>query len=56
MVDEMAVAGTADECRTALDRRASSADRLLLGAPVVATDPARIRDYHDTIVETFGDG
>ena len=34
--------------------RAAAADRLLLGAPVVATDPDRIRDYHDAIVETFG--
>jgi hypothetical protein len=30
-------------------------DRVLLGAPVVATDPARIRDYHAAILETFGD-
>jgi probable F420-dependent oxidoreductase len=56
MLDEMAIAGTADECRPALERRAASADRLLLGAPVVATDPARIRAYHDSIVETFGSG
>jgi probable F420-dependent oxidoreductase len=54
MLDEMAVAGTAADCRTALQKRAASADRMLLGAPVVATDPARIRDYHDTILETFG--
>lgn len=54
MVEEMAVAGTPDECRAALQRRAASADRLLLGAPVVATDPERLRDYHDAIVETFG--
>jgi probable F420-dependent oxidoreductase len=53
MLDEMAVAGTPDECRAALDRRAASADRLLLGAPVVATDADRIRAYHDAIVETF---
>ena len=53
MLDEMAVAGTPDECRAALERRARSADRLLLGAPVVATDPDRIRAYHDAIVETF---
>jgi probable F420-dependent oxidoreductase len=56
MLDEMAIAGTADECRPALERWAASADRLLLGAPVVATDPARIRAYHDSIVETFGSG
>jgi probable F420-dependent oxidoreductase len=54
MLDEMAVAGTPDECRAALEKRAPSADRLLLGAPVVATDADRIRAYHDAIVETFG--
>ena len=54
MLDEMAVAGTPDECRDALERRSRSADRLLLGAPVVATDPDRIRAYHDAIVETLG--
>jgi probable F420-dependent oxidoreductase len=54
MLGEMAVAGTADECRAGLKRRAASADRLLLGAPVVATDPDRIRAYHDAILETFG--
>jgi probable F420-dependent oxidoreductase len=54
MLDEMAVAGTPDECRAGVERRARSADRLLLGAPVVATDPDRIRAYHDAIVETFG--
>ena len=54
MLDEMAVAGTAADCRAALQKRAAAADRLLLGAPVVATDPGRIRDYHDAILETFG--
>ena len=53
MLDEMAVAGTPEECRAALEQRAGSADRLLLGAPVVATDPDRIRAYHDAILETF---
>lgn len=54
MLDEMAVAGTVADCRAALQRREAASDRLLLGAPVVATDPARIRDYHDAILETFG--
>ena len=53
MLDVMAVAGTPDECRVALEQRSRSADRLLLGAPVVATDADRIRAYHDAIVETF---
>jgi len=53
MLDEMAVAGTPDECRAALEQRADGAERLLLGAPVVATDADRIRAYHDAIVETL---
>jgi probable F420-dependent oxidoreductase len=53
MLDEMAVAGTPDECRAAVGRRAGSADQLLLGAPVVATDPGRMREYHDAIIDTF---
>jgi probable F420-dependent oxidoreductase len=54
MLGLMAVAGTPDECREMVAERAHSADRLLLGAPVVATDPARMREYHDAILETFG--
>jgi probable F420-dependent oxidoreductase len=54
MLDEMAVAGTAADCRAALQQREAAADRMLLGAPVVATDPDRIRDYHDAILEAFG--
>jgi probable F420-dependent oxidoreductase len=54
MLDTMAVAGTPSECRERVSERAESVERLLLGAPVVATDPARIREYHDAIVETFG--
>jgi alkanesulfonate monooxygenase SsuD/methylene tetrahydromethanopterin reductase-like flavin-dependent oxidoreductase (luciferase family) len=55
MLDEMAVAGATADCRRALQKRDAAADRLLLGAPVVATDPDRIRDYHDAILDTFGD-
>jgi len=54
MLDAMALAGTPDECRDRLVERAAAADRLLLGAPVVATDPGRLREYHDAILETFG--
>jgi probable F420-dependent oxidoreductase len=53
MLEQMAVAGTPADCRAALEQRAAGADRLLLGAPVVATDPDRVRAYHDAIVETF---
>ena len=54
MLQQMAVAGTPAECRDMVAARAQSADRLLLGAPVVATDSDRMREYHDAIVETFG--
>ena len=54
MLDAMAVAGRPDECRERVAERAGSVDRLLLGAPVVATDAGRMREYHDAIVETFG--
>ena len=54
MLDVMAVAGTPEECRQRVAERAKNVERLLLGAPVVATDPGRIRDYHDAIIDTFG--
>jgi probable F420-dependent oxidoreductase len=54
LIDAMSVAGTPEQCRQKLAQRAQSADLLLLGAPVVATDPDALRDYHSAIVETFG--
>jgi probable F420-dependent oxidoreductase len=54
MLDAMAAAGTPAACREQVAARASSADRLLLGAPAVATDPGRMSEYHDAIVDTFG--
>jgi probable F420-dependent oxidoreductase len=54
MLDQMAVAGTPQECLERVRERAASVDRLLLGAPVVATDPGLMRDYHEAIVDTFG--
>jgi len=53
MLQQMAVAGTPAECRDMVAARAQSADRLLLGAPVVATDPGRMREYHEAIVDSF---
>jgi probable F420-dependent oxidoreductase len=55
MLSTMAVAGSAEECRDRLSERARSADRLLLGAPVVATDPGLVRDYHAALIDTFKD-
>jgi alkanesulfonate monooxygenase SsuD/methylene tetrahydromethanopterin reductase-like flavin-dependent oxidoreductase (luciferase family) len=54
MLETMAVAGTAGECRDRIADRAGHADRLLLGAPVVATDPELLRDYHQAILDAFG--
>jgi probable F420-dependent oxidoreductase len=54
MLAVMGVAGTAAECRDQLRERARGSDRQLLGAPVVATDPDRIREYHDALLDTFG--
>jgi probable F420-dependent oxidoreductase len=53
MLDVMAVAGTADECRDRLEERSSGIEQQLLGAPVVATDPGLVREYHDAILDTF---
>jgi probable F420-dependent oxidoreductase len=54
MLDAMAIAGTPDECRDQLAARAGVVDGQLLGAPVVATDPGRVREYHDAILDSFG--
>jgi probable F420-dependent oxidoreductase len=56
MLTAMGVAGTADECRDQLAVRVPASDRQLLGAPVVATDPGLLRDYHAALVDTFGSG
>ena len=54
MLEVMGVAGGVEDCRDQLAARATSADRLLLGAPVVATDPGALRDYHRALLEAFG--
>ena len=54
MLDTMAVAGPPAECRERVSERAAAVDRVLVGAPVVATDADRIRAYHDAILETLG--
>jgi len=54
MLEAMAVAGTPAECRQQVGERARNADRLLLGAPAVATDPGAMREYHEAILDTFG--
>jgi probable F420-dependent oxidoreductase len=54
MLETMGVAGTAEECREQLSERARSSDRQLLGAPVVATDAGKVREYHQALLEVFG--
>jgi probable F420-dependent oxidoreductase len=54
MLTAMGVAGSPQECREQLAERAPSAERLLLGAPIVATEPGRARAYHEALVDTFG--
>jgi alkanesulfonate monooxygenase SsuD/methylene tetrahydromethanopterin reductase-like flavin-dependent oxidoreductase (luciferase family) len=54
MLEAMGIAGSVQDCRDQLAARTSSADRLLLGAPVVATDPGALRAYHDALIEAFG--
>jgi len=54
MLAAMGVAGSAEQCREQLAERAASAERLLLGAPVVATEPDRLRAYHEALLEAFG--
>jgi probable F420-dependent oxidoreductase len=54
MLEVMSVAGDLQECRDQLAARPSSAERVLLGAPVVATDTGRLREYHRALLEAFG--
>jgi probable F420-dependent oxidoreductase len=54
MLAAMGVAGSAAQCRDQLAERARSSERLLLGAPVVATEPDRVRAYHEALLEAFG--
>jgi probable F420-dependent oxidoreductase len=55
MLEVMGIAGDVQECRDQLASRPSSADRVLLGAPVVATDTGRLREYHRALLEAFGE-
>ncbi len=54
MVDDLAVAGTPEECREKVLAFDGAADRLILGGAWVGPDPARLMENHRLIVETFG--
>ena len=53
MVDSLAVAGTADECRERLAAFEGVADRIILGGSWVGPAEERILDNHQAILETF---
>ena len=54
MVDDLAIAGTPEECREKVDAYEGVADRLILGGAWIGPDPARVAENHRLIVETFG--
>lgn len=53
MVDQLAVAGTASECRDRLATYEGVADRLILGGAWVGPSPERLLANHRAIVEQF---
>jgi probable F420-dependent oxidoreductase len=54
MVDDLAVAGTPEECREKVAAFEGVVDRLILGGAWVGPDPARLAENHRSILETFG--
>lgn len=55
MVDEIAVAGTPEECRAQLRRWEGLIDEALLYTPTFAIPRERVLENHHAIVETFSD-
>lgn len=56
MVDTLAVAGTAEECRDRLARFDDLVDRVILGGAWVGPSEDRLLENHHAIVETFAPG
>lgn len=54
MVDELAIAGTAADCRERVEAFADVVDRVILGGAWVGPSPDRLIENHLAIVETFG--
>jgi alkanesulfonate monooxygenase SsuD/methylene tetrahydromethanopterin reductase-like flavin-dependent oxidoreductase (luciferase family) len=54
MVDEIAIAGTADEVRDRVTEWGPLADRVLLYSPSVGMKPERVQENLDAIIDTFG--
>jgi probable F420-dependent oxidoreductase len=56
MVDTLAVAGTAEECRAHLAEFEGVVDRVILGGAWVGPSEERLEENHRAIVEAFGPG
>jgi probable F420-dependent oxidoreductase len=56
MVEDLAVAGTAGECRERIAAFEGSADRIILGGSWVGPDPERLAANHRAIIEAFAPG
>jgi len=54
MVDDLAIAGDADECRERLAAYSGAADRVVLGGAWVGPSPDRVADNYRRILETLG--
>jgi probable F420-dependent oxidoreductase len=54
MVEDLAIAGGAEECRERLTAYEGVADRVILGGAWVGPSQARLIENHRVIVETFG--
>jgi hypothetical protein len=53
MVDELAVAGTPEECRERIALFEGLVDRIILGGAWVGPSPERLEEHQRVIVETF---
>jgi alkanesulfonate monooxygenase SsuD/methylene tetrahydromethanopterin reductase-like flavin-dependent oxidoreductase (luciferase family) len=54
MLDQIAVAGTPDECREQLKRYDGLLDHVLLYPPSVGVNPQRVKENYRLIAQTFG--
>ncbi|MFN2589230.1 MAG: hypothetical protein ABR518_00450, partial [Actinomycetota bacterium] len=52
-VDDLAIAGTAEECRQRLAEYEGIVDRVIIGGAWIGPGQERIRENHEAIFETF---
>lgn len=55
MVDQMAIAGTPDDCQRRLEEYAELLDHVLFYPPSFAVSPGRLRENYALIAEVFGE-